>query len=135
MSSASVAPMSWRRKNAKMGRQYVRQSFSSASCAAGDSPCASNTTLQCVVVNAKPPSCPLAPLVVVEVTSSGAGLTVRSKSKITLKASLQDYAHSAFGVFRNAQPTIRNNGCRLRQGYGEPGGNRHSLKDSSFDTR
>src|SRR6266853_4455340 len=34
-----------------MGRQYVRQSFSSASCAAGDSPCASSTTLQCVVAN------------------------------------------------------------------------------------
>src|SRR6266436_541039 len=34
-----------------MGRQYMRQSFSSASCAAGDSPCASSTTLQCVVAN------------------------------------------------------------------------------------
>src|SRR5437773_5326781 len=38
-----------------MGRQYVRQSFSSASCAAGDSPCASRTTLQCVVANATAP--------------------------------------------------------------------------------
>src|SRR5205814_10627649 len=54
-----------------MGRQYVRQSFSSASCAAGDSSCAVNTTLQCVVVNATGQSGP--PRVVREVTSSSAG--------------------------------------------------------------
>ena len=79
MSSASSGGSPCRRRNAKMGRQYMRQSFSSASCAAGDSPCASSTTLQCVVVNAKPPFCSLAPLVVVGVTSSEAGLTARSK--------------------------------------------------------
>src|SRR5205814_4826032 len=33
----------------------MRQSFSSASCAAGDSPCASSTTLQCVVANTPAP--------------------------------------------------------------------------------
>jgi len=87
MSSASSGGIPCRRRNAKMGRQYVRQSFSSASCAAGDSPCASSTTLQCVVVKTAPPCGPLTPVAVVEVTSSGAGLTCtiqvknRSKSK------------------------------------------------------
>src|SRR5205823_6867112 len=42
-----------------MGRQYVRQRFSSASCAAGDSPFASSTTLQWVVVNATASFCEL----------------------------------------------------------------------------
>src|SRR6266568_3802875 len=45
-----------------MGRQYVRQSFSSASCAAGDSPCASSTTLQCVVANTAAPFSHLRPV-------------------------------------------------------------------------
>src|SRR5437868_5630284 len=71
-----------------MGRQYVRQSFSSASSAAGDSPCASNTTLQCVVVNATPPCCPLASVAAVEVTSWGAALTGRWNQEIAPKASL-----------------------------------------------
>ena len=58
---------------------FRRQSFSSASCAAADSPAPPAQRLQCVVVNAKPPFCSLAPLVVVGVTSSEAGLTARSK--------------------------------------------------------
>src|SRR6266480_981173 len=87
MSSASSGGILCRRRNAKMGPQYVRQSFSSASCAAGDSPCASSTTLQCVVVKAMPPFCPLARVVVAEVTSWGAPLTVRSNKKIGSKAS------------------------------------------------
>jgi hypothetical protein len=70
-------PAVWER-DAKTGRQYVRQSFSSASCAAADSPCASRTMLQCVVTNAAPPCCSLAPVAVVEVTSLGAPLTVQS---------------------------------------------------------
>jgi hypothetical protein len=80
MSSASSGGIPCRRKNAKIGRQYVRQSFSSASCAAGDSPCASITTLQCVVVNAAPPCCLAVgePIAVNEVTPSSAG-TLRSK--------------------------------------------------------
>src|SRR5262245_37365824 len=88
MSSASAGGRPCRRRNAKIGRQYVRQSFSSASCAAGDSPCASSTTLQCVVVNAAPPeSARLASLAVVDVTSWGAALTVRGNQKIALNTS------------------------------------------------
>src|SRR6476660_9884446 len=75
MSSASSCEIPCRRRNTKIGRQYVRQSFPSASCAAGDSSCAANTTLQCVVVNATgqpgPPGAP--PRAVREVTSSSAG--------------------------------------------------------------
>src|SRR5207249_12192804 len=67
-----------------MGHQYARQRFSSASCAAGDSPCASSTTLQCVVVNiAAPPDAEAVALS--EVTSSAAALTplitVRSRAE------------------------------------------------------
>src|SRR2546423_4472930 len=80
--------MPCRRRNANIGRQYVRQSFSSASCAAGDSPCASSTTLQWVVVNATPWCCPLASLAGVDVTSWGAALTVRWNQEIAPKASL-----------------------------------------------
>src|SRR6266566_3039159 len=70
-----------------MGRQYVRQRFSNASWAAGDSPCASSTTLQCVVVNiAAPPDAE--PVALSEVTSSAAALTLESQSKGVLKASL-----------------------------------------------
>jgi hypothetical protein len=115
-----------------MGRQYVRQSFSNASCAAGDSPCASSTTLQCVVVNATPPSCLLAIVAVVEVTSSGAGVTIRSKEKITLKASLKDYAHSAFRVFRNAE---RQQGMTAWATSKAFGAGKPSLLDSGFDTQ
>src|SRR4029077_4385976 len=72
-----------------MGRQYVRQSFSSASSAAGDSPCASSTTVQCVVQKAVAPYCPAAAesIPVSEVTLSSAG-TLRSKQKVVRKASL-----------------------------------------------
>src|SRR5436190_24079922 len=80
--------MPCRRRNAKLGRQYVRQSFSSASGAAGDSPCASSTTLQWVVVNATPWCCLLASLTGVDVTSWGAALTVRWNQEIAPKASL-----------------------------------------------
>src|SRR5205814_2391586 len=72
-----------------MGRQYVRQSFASASCAAGDSSCAVNTTLQCVVVNATgqpvPPGVP--PLAVREITSLSAG-TPPSMEKVAQGQSL-----------------------------------------------
>src|SRR5436190_23111629 len=44
------------------GRQYVRQSFSSASCAAGDALCASSTTLQCVVAKMAAPFSRLSPV-------------------------------------------------------------------------
>src|SRR5215470_19706240 len=68
-----------------MGRQYVRHSFSSASCAAGDSPCASSTMLQCVVVNAAPPeSALLSSLAVVDVTLWGVALTARWNQKLAL---------------------------------------------------
>src|SRR4029077_13643601 len=79
--------MPCRRRKAKIGRQYVRQSFSSASCAAADSPCASNTTLQCVVVNAAEPFCALPPTPVSEVTSPQADtlpIQVKSCPKIKL---------------------------------------------------
>src|SRR5215831_9258159 len=69
-----------------MGRQYVRQSFSSASCAAGDSPCASSTTLQCVVVNATAPRSVFPPSPVNEDTSLPAD-TLRSKEKAGRKSS------------------------------------------------
>jgi len=96
MSSASSGGRPCRRRKAKMGRQYVRQSFSSASCAAGDSPWASSTTLQCVVANATPPCCPLASVAAVEVTSWGPALTARSKEKIAPKASLLAVTAAAF---------------------------------------
>src|SRR5215471_20329522 len=96
MSSASDDGRPCRRRNAKIGRQYVRQSFSSASCAAGDSPCASNTTLQWVVVNVLPTYCPLIPVAVVEVTSSGAVLKLRSDQKVALKASMVAVMAAAF---------------------------------------
>ena len=65
----------------------MRQRFSNASWAAGDSPCASSTTLQCVVVNiAAPPDAE--PVALGEVTSSAAALTLESQSKGVLKASL-----------------------------------------------
>src|SRR5215469_8791054 len=94
MSSASDGGRPCRRTNAKMGRQYVRQSFSSASCAAGDSLCASSTTLQCVVVNAAARDCSLARLAVVEVTSSGAALTIRWNQKTAAKQAYE--SHSGF---------------------------------------
>jgi hypothetical protein len=62
----------------------VRQSLSSACCAAGDSPCASKTTLQWVVVKAIAPT-DAGPVALSEVTSSGAALTpvitVRSRAE------------------------------------------------------
>src|SRR5437868_8137659 len=63
-----------------MGRQYMPQSFSSAACAAGDSPCASRTTLHCVVVKAIPPR-DSGPIAVSEITSSAAALTPANHSK------------------------------------------------------
>src|SRR6266542_180676 len=62
-----------------MGRQYVRQSFSSASSAAGDSPCASSTTLQCVVANGTAPFCTFPPIAVNDVASSSAAHSDTSK--------------------------------------------------------
>src|SRR4029453_6810164 len=80
-SFASSAPMPCRLTKPWIGRQYVRQSFASASCAAADSPCASNTTLQCVVVNAAEPFCALPPTPVSEVTSpQGGTLGIQVKS-------------------------------------------------------
>jgi len=61
-----------------MGRQYVRQSLSSASCAAGESPCACNTIVQWVVANATAPFCALELIALDEVASSLAG-TLQSK--------------------------------------------------------
>ena len=62
----------------------MRQSLSSACCAAGDSPRASKTTLQWVVVKAIPPA-DAGPVALSEVTSSGAALTpvitVRSRAE------------------------------------------------------
>ena len=60
----------------------MRQSFSSASCAAGDSPCACKTTLQCVAGNANAPFCPavIGPIVVDEVASTSDG-TLQSNQK------------------------------------------------------
>src|SRR5213083_690221 len=96
MSSASSGGSPCRRRKAKIGRQYMRQSFSSASCAAGDSPCASSTTLQCVVVNAAPLCCSVAaePIGVSEVASSSAG-TLRSKEKVATKSSLHPLTTNA----------------------------------------
>src|SRR6266536_892927 len=59
----------------------MRQSFSSASCAATDSPCAVNTTLQCVVANATDPFCPFPPTPVNDVTSSGTPNLNQSQAK------------------------------------------------------
>src|SRR5204863_5322784 len=70
-----------------MGRQYVRQSFSSASCAAGDSPCASSTTLQCVVANTPVPWT-LSPVALTPVNGCSVGDTLRCNQKIEQKASL-----------------------------------------------
>jgi hypothetical protein len=56
---------------------YLRQSFSSAASAAGDSPWASSTTLQCVVAKATAPPSALPPIGPSEVTSSSAS-TLRS---------------------------------------------------------
>src|ERR1043166_8263117 len=70
-----------------MGRQYVRQSFSSASCAAGDSPCASSTTLQCVVANTPVPWT-LSPVALTPVNGCSAGDTLQCNQKIVQEASL-----------------------------------------------
>src|SRR6266480_6009365 len=63
-----------------MGRQYVRQSFSSASCAAGDSPCASSTTLQCVVANSAGPWT-VSPVALSDVNECSAGGILPSKQR------------------------------------------------------
>jgi hypothetical protein len=47
----------------------MQQRRSSASCAAADSPCAVNTTLQWVVANATAPFCALPPIPLIDVTS------------------------------------------------------------------
>ena len=84
----------------------MRQSFSSASSAAGDSRCASSTTLQCVVVNAAPPYCPLAPIPVGEVISSGESAHIaiqvktRSRSKPVSK-SASHIDHMIYVVLRS----------------------------------
>src|SRR5436189_5309841 len=88
-----------------MGRQYVRQSFSSASCAAGDSPCASSTTLQCVVANTAAPFSrlrPVKPNPLPEAPSSladTAAIQMKShpKIKIASGASDTDAATAAIG--------------------------------------
>src|SRR6266436_10026956 len=78
----------------------MQQSFSSASCAAGDSPCAVRTTLQCVVANATAGFCPVdggpIPLNSRKLSESSAG-TLSSKKKVAPKSSLENRAdHSPF---------------------------------------
>jgi hypothetical protein len=57
---------------------------------------------------------------------------MRSKEKITLKASLKDYAHSAFRVFRNAE---RQQGTTAWAAPKAFGAGKLSLLDSGFDTQ
>src|SRR5437764_5821930 len=87
MSSACSGGMPCRLRKAKMGRQYVRQSFSSASRAAVDLPCAVSTTLQWVVVNATAPSSVSLPIVLSEAPLSS-GFTLRSSKKPRRKSQL-----------------------------------------------
>src|SRR5215475_238867 len=75
----------------------MRQSFSSASRAAGDSPCAVKTTLQWVVVKATAPSRALPPNPVSDVTWSSAG---------TLHIQLKSCGESKLGRGRTSRAAL-----------------------------
>src|SRR6266576_1461517 len=80
----------------------MRQSLSSASCAAADSPRDSSTTLQCVVVKAIAPA-DTGPVALSEVTSSGAALT----AVITVKSSAESKpAGNGTDLDRRSAPTL-----------------------------
>src|SRR4029077_3505193 len=70
-----------------MGRQYVRQSFSRAFWAAGDSPCASSTTLQCVVAKI-PGERTVSSVALADVNQCSAGGILQWKQTTARKASL-----------------------------------------------
>src|SRR5947208_9743274 len=71
-----------------MGRQYVRHSFSSAPCAAGDSPCASSTIVQCVVANTAGLQT-ISPVVLREVKECSGGSILPCKQGTRSKARLR----------------------------------------------
>src|SRR5947199_1802549 len=93
----------------------MRQSFSSASCAAGDSPCASSTTLQCVVANTAAPFSrlrPVKPNPLPEAPSSladTAAIQVKSHPKIKIASGASENPGEAYSgppvIAEVSQPT------------------------------
>src|SRR6059036_2597160 len=77
--------------------QRSAKAYRPLTCAAGDSPCASSTTLQCVVVKATPRWCPgvAGSTADSEVTSSFVELTIPQKEKLASTSSL----HSRLAAF------------------------------------
>src|SRR6266576_5010914 len=100
----------------------MRQSLSSASCAAADSPRDSKTTLQCVVVKAIAPA-DTGPVALSEVTSSGAALTpvitVKSRAESKPACNGTDVASSGRASLRR----LRRQDC----------GQRHFAVDGLFE--
>src|SRR6266496_1672543 len=96
-----------------MGRQYVRQSFSSAFCAARDSPCAVRTTLQWVVANATAPFCPAAArTIVLSEAPLSLASTLRSKQKSRAEGKTIIAVYFLKIVFGWR---VRRHGCELRR--------------------